>query len=91
MKRDHKTLTNHIRKRLKVEGINARVKMQTGNAGTKVIVVAVPSYDDRFTDDEINRICLCAKANGLTFVKGEEINPFLQERLTDKQQWDFYL
>ena len=88
---NHKRLTKHLRSRIKAEEIVARVKIREGNEGYKVISVMVPTYDARFAAAEIHKFCVAAKAIGLTLVRGAAIEPYHQEKLTDKQQWDFYL
>ena len=84
---DHKQMTAHIRKLLKTQGIKARVKMNEA-CGSKYITVVVPAYDIRFTEDEQFKICLAAKCNRLTLVRGMEIDP---KQYTHPMQVDFYM
>ena len=87
----HKQLTAHIRKRIKVVGVNARVKMGFGNEGRKTITVCVPHYDARFTEEGIYQICHIAECNKLTYVRGLPIQPTIDRQLTGKTQFDFYI
>ena len=64
----HKELTSHIRNRIKAAGIKARVKMNA-DCGTKYITVVTPSFDARFTSEEIKTICTIAQCNKLTYVR----------------------
>lgn len=83
----HKELTAHFRNRLKVAGIKARCKMQT-YCGQRVISVAIPAPDARFTDDEQRIIRTIAQVNGLTWAMGLPID---DERMTDSQEAKFYM
>lgn len=85
---DHKTMTAHIRKRLKAEGIKARVRMCKA-CGVRSIQVIVPSYESRFTADEIEMIAFICKVNGLTGARRSEIDPQHERLLTGKHQWEF--
>ena len=87
----HKELTKHIRKQIRIAGVKARVHMGSGNGGNITIVVAVPSYEARFTSEEIRSFCHTAKCNRLTFVRGLEIDVDLESELTGRHQWDFYI
>lgn len=84
----HKEMTEHIRTCIKRYGIKASVTMQN-RCGDNIISVAVSSYSAVFSAKEINNICMVAKSNGLTFVRGMEIIPRKEALLTYKQQWDF--
>jgi len=84
----HKEMTAHIRNRIKAAGIKAKCKMSE-YCGCKVITVAVPSFNARFTPDQIREFCMAAKANGLTFSQGLEIDPDQEAQLTEKMQWNF--
>lgn len=83
---NHKELTAHIRKRIKVAGIKALCEMQV-SCGHKVIAISVPKYDVSFTDDEQRKIRHIAKCNRLTWVRGMEIDI---EQMTDPQAFKFY-
>ena len=88
----HKEMAAHIRKRIKASGIKAKCRMQTGLSGSGgVIQVITPTFESRFTSDEIHTFCTIAKVNGLTHVMSAEIDPDHESRLTGKQQWDFHL
>lgn len=83
---NHKELTAHIRNRIKVAGIKARVCMQE-SCGNKVIVVYGTAYEINFTEEEQRTIRLIAKTNRLTWVRGMEIDI---ERMTDPKCFKFY-
>lgn len=72
----HKEMTAHIRNRLKVMGVNARVKMNDFN-GHRIVTVVVPVYEYRWTQEERDAILLVASVNGLTFIRGMELSPIL--------------
>lgn len=83
---NHKEMTAHLRKRIAVAGIQARVRMQE-SCGCLVIQVFVPAYEINFTEDEQRTIRQIAVVNGLTWVQGVPIDV---ERMTDPKQFDFY-
>jgi len=85
---NHKEMTDHIRTCIKRYGIKAGVKMQN-ICGDKVISISTSSYDSNFTSEEIYNICMAAKSNNLTLVKGLKIIPEEQSLLIHKKQWDF--
>lgn len=84
---NHKDMTAHIRNRIKVAGIKAKVSMQV-SCGSRVIYVRVPRYELSFSDDEQRTIRSIAKANRLTWVRSGEIDV---ERMTDPQEMWFHL
>ena len=81
----HKEMTAHLRKRIKVAGIKARVDMSEA-CGVKYIRVFVPAHDVTFTDAEQREIRFIAKCNKLTRARGEEIDV---ERMTDPMSMHF--
>jgi hypothetical protein len=83
----HKEMTAHIRNRIKVVGVKAKVKMAEPQIGDRQIRVACPAYDRPFTDGEQRQIRFIAKVNGLTWVRGLEINV---EQMTNPQEMVFY-
>ena len=83
----HKEMTAHIRYRVKVAGVKAKVKMAEPQIGDRQIRVACPAYDRPFTDDEQRQIRFIAKVNGLTRARGSEIDV---ERMTDPMEMVFY-
>jgi hypothetical protein len=87
---NHKEITAHIRRRLAASGIKAKCKMAEA-CGLRSVEVVVPSYEARFTAEEIREIALIAKVNGLTGARGATINPEHEALLTEKIQWSFYL
>lgn len=84
---DHKTLTAHIRKRIKVSGIEAKVKMQH-YCGEQVIAVDVPNATAVFTESEQASIKLIAQCNHLTFARGLAID---LHRHTHPKAFKFYM
>lgn len=62
---NHKEMTAHIRKRIKHEGIAARVRLYTA-CGIRYIHVFVDEHGKTFTGEQARLISLIAKVNGLT-------------------------
>jgi len=85
---DHKEMTSHIRGRIKAAGITAKCSMYT-SCGQPMVRVCVPTYDARFNRDEIHAIALIAKSNRLTNAQCSTIDPYHEEKLTGKIQWNF--
>lgn len=79
---NHKDMTAHIRNRIKVAGIKAKVKMQEF-CGYQVVAIDVPAYEIEFTAEEQRAIRHIAKCNGLTLSQGMEINVDLQANPKD--------
>lgn len=69
----HKEMTKHIRSRLAAAGIKARCSLYT-SCGSKWIRISPPSADAFFTDDQSREINIIGKVNGLTLVRGMEID-----------------
>ena len=84
---NHKEMTAHIRNRIKVAGIKARVRMQDC-CGSKVLQVNAPAYGVEFTNEQQQTIRHIAKCNGLTWVRGAEIDV---ERMTNPHDFNFYM
>ena len=80
-----KEMTAHIRKRIKVAGIKARVRMTSGSTGG--IQVFPVAHEIEFTEDEQRQIRFLAKTNKLTCVRGVEIDV---ERMTDPHGMEFF-
>ena len=77
---NHKEMTKHIRGRIKVAGIKTSVCKMTA-CGSDYIRVSTASHEQRFTDEEMVAINTICKSNGLTSVRGMEIEiekPFAQ-------------
>ena len=81
----HKELTAHLRKRIKVAGIKARVDMMK-TCGCEAIRVFVPAFEVTFTEAEQREIAHIAKVNGLTYANGLEI----QVDTAHPQSFHFY-
>lgn len=84
----HKERTAILRKALKLNGIKARVSKYE-SCGVQWIKVCVPSYDARFTEDELEKIAIAAIANRLTFVRGTEVTIKHMRHMTGAQQFNF--
>jgi hypothetical protein len=74
---------------LKLNGVNARVRMTPGIKNS--IQVFTPTYESRFTPNEIGCICEIALGLDMTFVRQMEIDVEKQKMLTEKTLWEFYL
>ena len=70
---NHKQMTAHIRNRIKVAGIKARVRLYAA-CGVRWIQVAGATSDQQFTAEEQRVINRIAKGNHLTGARGLEIN-----------------
>lgn len=81
----HKDMTKHIRTRIGVADIKARVRMYVA-CGTRYIQVFGSTHDAEFTEDQQRKIRMIAKVNGLTWVRGMEIDI---EQMTDPRHFDF--
>jgi hypothetical protein len=84
----HKEMAKHIRNRIKIAGIKARVWMQPNTFGDNVISVATTEYNVEFTNEEQKTIRQIAKSNDLTWVRGLEIDVDLP---SDPNQMNFYM
>lgn len=82
---DHKETTKHLRKRIKVAGIKARVA-KYDSCGQAWIRVCVPGPEVRFSEDEQRQIRHIAKCNHLTRACRSEIDV---ERMTDPMDMHF--
>lgn len=70
---NHKEITAHIRRRMKANGVNARVKMDE-YCGTKVITVSVPNAAYVWSNEEAKEIAVCVMVNRLTGARGTPID-----------------
>lgn len=68
----HKEMTAHIRKRLSVSGVKARVSMYE-SCGSRWIKVTCPAFDQPFTSDQQATIKHVASCNHLTMARGSDI------------------
>lgn len=84
----HKEMTAHIRKRLKVAGVKARVRMQDFN-GHRMIQVSTPAYDKRFSSAQLDQLATIVMANGLTLIRGAKIDPEVLVQLTGSTDFNF--
>jgi hypothetical protein len=78
----HKEMTAHIRNRIKVAGIKAKVKMQDGYT----ISVDVPAYGIEFTEEDQRTIRHIADCNRLTWVRGLKIDV---DQMTNPHEFKF--
>lgn len=83
----HKEMTKHIRKRIKIAGIQANVRMQNGAENTRIIQVNTTEYGKEFLPNEQREIRHIAKCNNLTWVRGMEIDV---EQMTNPDVFNFY-
>lgn len=78
--------TKHIRNRIRVSGIKARVRqLPASNTGIQVFPVA---YGIEFSAEEQRKIRLIAQVNELTLVRGMSIEI---DRDTDPNGMEFYI
>lgn len=84
----HKEATTHFRNRLKAAKIKARVKMNEA-CGIKYITIVTPTYEARFTSDDLKEIGIIAQVLKLTSARGSEIDLDHIQLLTGKGQFDF--
>lgn len=76
-----------VRSKIKEFGIKAKVKVAPGGGNLQVVT---PTYEGKFSESELKNILETAKEAGFTMVRGGEIDPERQSKLTGQQQWDFY-
>ena len=69
----HKETAQHIRSQLKAAGIKARCRM-VGACGNQSIKIFTAKHGDSFSVDEQREILRTAKAAGLTWILGDEID-----------------
>lgn len=82
----HTETVAHLRNLISKEGIKARVrKLASSKSGFQVFPIA---YGIEFTEAEQRFIRNVAKINGLTLVRGMEIDV---ERMTDPHGMEFYI
>lgn len=82
----HTDMTAHLRKLIAKEGIKARVRK---TPGCKVSIQVFPvAYGLEFAEAEQRFIRTLAKVNGLTLVRGLEIDV---ERMTDGHGMSFHI
>lgn len=86
---NHKEITAHIRKRLKHAAVPCRVMMDE-SCGYKYVKVVTPTYDARWTPEQLRTIGLVAMVNKLTFVNGMPVHgESTIMKLTEANQFDF--
>jgi hypothetical protein len=81
-------IADKMRQKIKSSGFKARVRISPGR--DRVIQVISPTYETRFTPEQIELFCNFALEMGFTFVRNTTIDIANQKKLTDKIQWDFY-
>lgn len=81
-----KEMTAHLRKRIRVAGIQARVSFYE-SCGSMCIKVTPASVAARFSDEQQRMIRLIAQVNGLTKARGLAID---LDRMTDDCGTVFY-
>lgn len=80
-----KSLTKHVRGRIRHEGIKARVRMSL--AGCKSIQVDVPEFGLEFTPEQQRKIRIIAQVNRLTWARGLPIDI---EQMTNPAHFEFW-
>lgn len=75
----------HIRKRLKHEGIKAKVRVAPGGG---CVQVNAPAYGVEFSEEEQRKIRFIATCLNLTGVRGTKI---VIERMTNPYDFHFYI
>lgn len=81
-----KEMAKHFRNRLRHEGIPAKCHISVNG-----IEVCTVTYESRWTSDQIRLIAHIAKCNGMTLVRGLPIDVDLCGRLTEKNDFHFYM
>lgn len=81
-----KQKTAHIRKILKREGINARVRMSPAGDSIQIITTA---YGVHFSSEEIRVIATIAMCNGLTKSRRTPIDVANEMMLTGANQFNY--
>lgn len=82
-------LAAQFRAALKAQGIKARVRAGS-YCGCNVVQVATPTYEARFTPDQIEFFCAFAINAGMTLVQRMPINIETQRQLTERNEWSFH-
>tara|TARA_R100000008_G_C3563737_1_gene157823 strand:+ start:72 stop:392 length:321 start_codon:yes stop_codon:yes gene_type:complete len=85
---NHKEMTSHIRKRIKIAGVKANVRMQKGLGNDKIIQVNTIEYGVEFTKEEQRAIRHIAVCNNLTWVRNMPIDV---EQMTNPYDFNFYM
>lgn len=86
---EHKELTKHLRKRLDKAGVPCRVRMNE-YCGERVVQVITPSYEQRWTPEQLLQIGLIARCNRLTMTRGQPVHSDeVIRQLTGTTQFDF--
>lgn len=82
-----KMATAHIRGRIKQAGIKARCKGIVSCGSEVIVISSMHPTEVAFTEDEQRVLRRLAKVNGLTWVRGMEIDV---ERMTDPHEMRCY-
>jgi hypothetical protein len=86
----HKELTKHLRHRLAVAKVPCRVRMNS-YCGERVVQVITPTFDARWTPEQLHQIGQIAVVNHLTLARGLPIDLAVIAQLTGATQFDFSL
>ena len=79
-----KQMTAHLRNRIKVAGVKARVRFWPDGQ----IQVFAPAYGVEFSEDEQRAVRHIAVCNRLTLIRAQPINV---EQMTNPTEFSFYL
>jgi hypothetical protein len=85
---NHKETAKHVRNRLKVSKIKARVRMYEA-CGIRYIAVITPEYGAHFNPEQLKEIGIIASVNGLTEAQGSPVNMDIIVQMTGKDQFNF--
>jgi hypothetical protein len=86
---NHKEITKHIRHRLNKAGVPCRVRMND-YCGAQLVQVVTPTYEARWTAEQLRQIGLIARVNHLTMARGMPVHDDrVMEQLTGATQFDF--
>lgn len=82
-------LAAQFRAALKAQGIKARVRANN-YCGCNVVQISTPTYEARFTPDQIEFFCTFAINAGMTLVQRMPINIEIQRQLTEANTFVFH-
>ncbi len=78
-----------FRSAIKAQGFKARVRADR-MCGMDYVTVVTPSYEARFTPDQIEFFTALARDMGLTLIRGMPIDPAAHRQMIDRNQWNFF-
>jgi hypothetical protein len=90
MTTEHKAVISNIRKAIKSAGFKALVSGDT-SCGSKIVRVCVPTYESRFTSEQVEVFATEALNNNLTHVMCSVFTVAEESCLTSKLQFNYFL